>query len=185
MRVIAGEWRGARLEAGQSRDLRPLTGRIKESLFGGLGERIDDARVLDLFAGSGSFGIEALSRGARHVVFVENAAQVNKVLNKNLRRLAVALDRYEQLEMAVARALSLLAKQQRSFDIVFADPPFRRPMAQGLLDLLSKRRVLAQTGLLILRHHRKEVMAPCHRHFEQMRSKVYGDSVIEQFMEKP
>lgn len=122
MRVIAGSAGGIRLDAPRDRGTRPITDRVKETLFGILGERVLDARVLDLYAGSGAIGIEALSRGAAHATFVERSRDATELIRTNLRR--------TQLEaLGDVRAMSVerfLAGSQvgSPYDLVLLDPPY-------------------------------------------------------------
>ncbi len=122
MRVIAGTARGVPLRAPGERDTRPVTDRVKETLFGILGDRIPGARVLDLYAGSGALGIEALSRGAEHATFVERGRQALDAIRHNLAR--TGLDGRASIRARdVMRFLSDAAAEPR-FDLVFLDPPY-------------------------------------------------------------
>lgn len=181
MRIIAGKWKGAKLFASDARDLRPLTDRIKESLFGGIGERVESAQVLDLFAGSGSFGLEALSRGAAKATFVEKSPEVIRVLKKNIAKFAC--EHCEVMNIDVNKGVAYLEKTSKSFDILFGDPPFRKPMGQVLAELLSKHGpLIKKEGLVIIRHHKKEILNDGRTNFRLVRSQTYGDSVVDQFM---
>lgn len=123
MRVIAGSAGGIPLKVPQG-DTRPTTDRVREALFSALGSKVEGARVLDLFAGSGALGIEALSRGAASALFVEQSRAAADVLRGNLvkTRLAGGLVR----QMDVFRALADLARDGQTFDLVFSDPPYTR-----------------------------------------------------------
>ncbi|HXX62411.1 MAG TPA: 16S rRNA (guanine(966)-N(2))-methyltransferase RsmD, partial [Bacteroidota bacterium] len=122
MRVIAGLYRGRTLLTVKDLSVRPATDRVRQTLFDMLTNRVvlDGARVLDLFAGSGSLGIEAISRGASHVTFIENARGALEFIERNLRTLGCT-DLAEVLEMD---AMSYLQQPREVFDIVFADPPY-------------------------------------------------------------
>ncbi len=117
MRIIGGEAKGRRLDT-PDEGTRPLTGRVREALFSILGETVDGATVLDLFAGSGSFGLEALSRGAAEVVFVERDRRAVKVLERNIG--AVGLGGRVETETVV----DYLVRSDAGFDLVFVDPPY-------------------------------------------------------------
>jgi 16S rRNA (guanine966-N2)-methyltransferase len=131
MRVIAGTHGGRRLKAPDTSDTRPVTDRVKESVFSSLQSRVVDARVADLFAGAGSFGIEALSRGAASAVFVEQGRKALDALRDNLRSLG--------LEATVERAdvLQWIDRCVHRFDLVFCDPPW--PMDERTLTALLER----------------------------------------------
>ena len=122
MRVIGGEYRGLRLRAPRGTGTRPPTGRVRESVFSALGEQVREADILDLYAGSGSFGIEALSRGGRSAVFVERSRSALAALRSNL-ELVGAEKVAAVISSSVERYLSEVAQDPR-FDIVFADPPW-------------------------------------------------------------
>lgn len=121
VRILAGRWKGKRLDV--PRDARPTSGRAREALFDILQDIIVGGRVLDLFAGSGAIGLEALSRGAAEVVFVETD---RRALDVNLSRCAPAAATVEIFEADVRRAIDLLSREGRRFDLVFADPPYSR-----------------------------------------------------------
>lgn len=179
MRIITGEWKGVRLAGGNFRDLRPLTDRIKESLFGILGDEVAGARVLDLYAGVGSFGLEALSRGAETVVFVERARPVAALLRKNLAKVRCDPGRYRILTLDVWQALTLLSEESEPFDIVFADPPFRKKVGAKMLEALSPVEITAPGTLVVLRHHKEENLPEEVPPFRLEREKRYGDSVVK------
>ncbi len=133
MRVIAGTRGGRRLTAPPGDGTRPVSDRVKESLFSSLGATVDGATVLDLFAGSGSFGIEALSRGASTAVFVERERAALRALNGNLQVLGFDAE-------VVGRSVEgFLQANRRQFDLVFCDPPwpFDSLRVEGILDQLS------------------------------------------------
>lgn len=122
MRVIAGSARGVPLAAPRGRSTRPITDRVKETLFAILGDRVPDARVLDLYAGSGAIGIEALSRGAETAAFVERGREALAVLRANLAKTRLAASA-EVHATDVERFLAA-AEAERSWDIAFLDPPY-------------------------------------------------------------
>jgi 16S rRNA (guanine966-N2)-methyltransferase len=150
MRVIAGEAKGKKLVAPAGTTTRPAAERLRESLFGMLGERVEDARVLDLFAGSGALGIEALSRGAREVTFVERDDAAIGAIRRNLTTTGYA-DRGRVVRADVSAYLRRAADE---FDLVFCDPPYADVAL--LADLLAAddlRRVTR--GALVVRTLRK------------------------------
>lgn len=122
MRIISGQFKSRRLLSPPNDDTRPITDRVKESLFNHLRERVEDSTVLDLFSGSGSIGLEALSRGAAKVMFVERSRQCAKVLQKNIDTLGVG----EQTDVVMGDALSpaCLVRVPAPVDLVFFDPPY-------------------------------------------------------------
>ncbi len=148
MRVIAGTARGRPLVAPRGSGTRPITDRVKETLFAILGERVIDARVLDLYAGSGSIGIEALSRGAASCDFVEHDRRAVAAIRENLQRAGVA-------EHASVHATAVLRFLDRSdgdrFDLVAVDPPYDERAILAPLERLVGR--LAPRATVVVKHH--------------------------------
>ncbi|RLK47127.1 16S rRNA m(2)G-966 methyltransferase [Alkalispirillum mobile] len=146
LRIIGGAWRGRRLSVPRGPDLRPTGDRIRETLFNWLQARVPGARCLDLFAGSGVLGLEALSRGAAEVVFVERHPRVAAALRARLRDLGgEARGRVEQTD-----ALRYLAGPVQSMDVVFLDPPFRSSLGGDALHAVATHHWLAPDGRVYL-----------------------------------
>lgn len=127
-RIIAGEWRSRRCQFAAREGLRPTPDRVRETLFNWLGRRVADARCLDLFAGSGALGLEALSRGAREAVFVERDPMAAHAITANVRTLGTGRAIIEQTS-----AQAYLQRHNAPFDIVFIDPPFNAGMLPQVL----------------------------------------------------
>lgn len=176
MRVIAGSARGLTLTAPKGEATRPITDRVKETLFGILGERVPDARVLDLYAGSGAIGIEALSRGAAHATFVERGREALAALRANLEhtRLAAAA-RVEAAD--VERFLGSTAGGP--WDLVVLDPPYaERAIVAPLRSVAAH---LAPGATVVLKHHwRSEV--PVVEGLTTTRQRRFGETMLT-FME--
>ncbi|HEX5129316.1 MAG TPA: 16S rRNA (guanine(966)-N(2))-methyltransferase RsmD [Usitatibacter sp.] len=134
VRIIAGKWRSRIVKFPAAAQLRPTPDRVRETLFNWLGQRMDGLACLDLFAGSGALGFEALSRGARRVVMVESDRGIAEGLRGSARELGA-----EGLEVVNAEALSWLARGNERFDVVFVDPPFASELAQAALAVLPPR----------------------------------------------
>lgn len=137
MRVIAGERKGHALKAVPGNNTRPTTDKVKESLFSIIGPFFDGDMVLDLFAGSGGLGIEALSRGAERAVFIDQAALAIKTIRQNLEGCHFT-ERAEVYRNDAERALKLLHKNEWKFDLVFLDPPYKKQQLEKLLVTLEK-----------------------------------------------
>ncbi len=152
VRVIGGEWRSRRLRFPSARDLRPTPDRVRETLFNWLGQDLPGWRALDLFAGSGVLGIEALSRGAEWVGFVERSARVARALEDNLAGLDVPPERFSVWSMSARQWWSTMADTlDGPVDLVFLDPPFRRPeLLQQALDALAGATWLAADAQLFV-----------------------------------
>jgi len=153
MRVIAGEAKGRRLLSVPGHTTRPIADRVKESLFNILGDRVVDALFLDLFAGTGGVGIEALSRGARGAVFVEASWKAVEVIRRNLEATALA-DRAKVVRQDVFKFIRKQADIQ--FDIIYIAPPQHKGLWARTLRALDERALLAEDGLAIAQIHPKE-----------------------------
>ncbi len=154
MRVIAGEAKGKRLQVPRGTVTRPATDRLRESLFGTLGERVVDANILDLFAGSGALGIEALSRGAGRATFVERDATALAAIRRNVEATGFA----GRSTIARGDVASYLRLTTQRFDVVFADPPYAdADLLAILLAGPDLRRVTR--GVLVVRSLRKRAPA--------------------------
>lgn len=155
MRVIAGSAKGRLLRTVKNRGVRPTSDRVKETLFNVLGPRVVDADVLDLFAGSGAVGIEALSRGARSCIFVELMTPHLKVVAANLE--TTGLSRQAQLMRRDARAAVLdLANRGQQFDLIFVDPPYEQGLIPEILEAIAQHQLLRKEGWVVCEHYRKE-----------------------------
>ena len=159
MRVIAGQYRSRPLRSLRGLDVRPTSDRLRETLFNvltaGRPEALAGSVWLDLFAGTGAVGIEALSRGARAVYFVESSPRAAAVIRENLRALGIS-EGFEIHEREVQRALRLLDSKEVGPDYVFLDPPYRRRQAYDeTLRLLSQSRLLRPASTVIAEHEKK------------------------------
>jgi 16S rRNA (guanine966-N2)-methyltransferase len=182
MRVIAGKYGSRRLQALRGLELRPTSDRLRETLFdvltAGNPSVLDRTVWLDLFAGTGAVGIEALSRGAAMVHFVESSAPAAALIAQNLRSLKIESG-FEILRQDASRTLAQLEAKGVVFDFVFMDPPYQRPeIYRDVLERLSKSGLLKPDGLAIVEHQKKfdpgETFETLHRH----RRLVQGDSAL-------
>ena len=170
LRIVAGNWRSRLLDIADSPGLRPTSERIRETLFNWLAPHIDGASCLDLFAGTGALGLEALSRGAAGTVFVEKSAVAARVLKSNVEMLGATgatvceADAFEYLRQAPVR----------SFDIVFLDPPFAADMLEDLCRLIDERQVLAEGARVYLENDVATDEAVLPAGWELLKSKVAG-----------
>ena len=151
MRVIAGIAKGRRLVTLKGTSKRPTSDRVKESIFSVLGERIPGTDVVDLFAGTGNLGIEALSRGARSALFVDNSIQARERIEKNL-HLTQFRDRADIWRCDCYAALRRLHAEHTVFDLIFADPPYGRGIGLRTLRHLDRHNVLKPDGAFVLEH---------------------------------
>ncbi len=180
MRIIAGSHKGRRLLSPKTSDLRPTSGRVKEALFSILGDRISGAMVLDLFAGTGAIGIEALSRGAKHVVFVESHRTSLRLLRDNLDQCGLS----KNTEIYPGEAVSFLQHAERkglSFDIAFADPPYFDDSVNTLLPLLGQSAMIRSHTVVILEHPTKHSIPAQVGPLKRTRQYRYGDTSLSLF----
>ena len=148
VRIIAGTAKGHKLRVPRGITVRPTLDRAKEGLFNALGKRVVGSSVLDLYAGSGALGIEALSRGAASAQFVEIRADVARIIEQNLAKTKLA-ERGTVLVAAAAEALQRFINASKSFDIIFADPPYKSKEALDILQVLGRKKLLNENGLVI------------------------------------
>jgi 16S rRNA (guanine966-N2)-methyltransferase len=178
IRIIGGAFKGRRLKMLRSPLVRPMPAKLREALFNILGERVRDAAALDGFAGTGSIGLEALSRGARTVVFVDDFYPAVKTIRDNLARCA-AEDRARVLHQEFNRAVIGLAKEGARFDLIFLDPPYKLLEERNPLKVIKKREILNAKGTIILRHFRKTALDL--RYFDPKRDVILGDDTLSFF----
>ena len=178
MRVITGSARGRRLETLEGEDVRPTTDRIKEAIFSIIQFQTEGRSFLDLFAGSGQMGIEALSRGAAEAVFVDSAKRSVEVVKRNLK--ATGLERDAKVFQADFR--SFLSMNSRRFDIVFLDPPYRTGALQEALPLVA--RTMNDTGVILAENPLDEELSAQYGDFVLDRQYRYGKIKISTFRHK-
>ena len=161
MRIIAGHAHGRRLKAPRGLHTRPTSARARESIFSRLAVRMDleGVRVLDIFAGSGSLGIESLSRGASHVTFVDSSREAAAAIRANLAQLEL-LDRARLVVSDVHRALGELRRSRDSFDLVFVDAPFKNDISGDVLALLGEFNLVAPGGWVVVEQSKRAPAAP-------------------------
>jgi 16S rRNA (guanine966-N2)-methyltransferase len=172
MRVVAGTHRGRSLKAPKGEQTRPTSDRVREALFSILGESVAGATVLDLFAGSGALGIEALSRGAAHATFVDTANAAISVINDNLETLELE---GEVVRMPALRALACTPVTSRQYDLVFIDPPYRLASALGPELSVALQTVLAPTARVVTESDRRD---PLPLELPLQLERRYGDTLI-------
>jgi len=192
MRIIAGRFRGRKLKSPPSLATRPTSDRLRETLFNILAPRIEGARFLDLCAGTGAVGIEALSRGASHVTFVDQSRKMCALIEANLEGLAIDED---EIEIVTSEALHFLGTAQRNssepsltvgrlprrqpFDIIFFDPPYAADYGP-LLNYLgeSTASLLSKEGIVIVEHFSKNVLNEEFGQLKRRRVRKQGDSSL-------
>ena len=170
MRVIAGSAKGRKLKTLEGLDVRPTTDKVKEAIFSAIQFDLPGAVVLDLFAGSGQMGIEALSRGAETAVFVDRSARSLQMTKENL----------ESVQLHQAEAQSFLQTTAMQFDIAILDPPYRKGFHEKLLPLLAER--MADEGIVICEHETGLEMPETVGVLEQKKQKKYGAITVTTYV---
>lgn len=178
MRVIAGQFRGLHLRVLRGMRVRPTTDRVRESLFAILRHDVPGARVLDLFAGSGSLGIEALSRGATHATFVDAYGPCLDTVRHNLEAVRAEPESARLIRADVANALDLFETSDESFDVVFVDPPYDSNLANEALRGIGMTRIVADSGVVVVEHAHKTRPADFFGDLARVRVETYGETSV-------
>ena len=176
MRVIAGAYKGRTLAPVKGRT-RPTAAKVREAIFNILGSAVAGARVLDLYAGTGALGIEALSRGARAAVFVEDHPEALQVLRRNLESLGL-LAQATVLPLAVLAALKKLASRSEPFDLVFLDPPYGGVAAVATLAALGSSELLRPQARVVAEHSKRESLPALGGRLTLKDLRRYGDTQV-------
>jgi 16S rRNA (guanine(966)-N(2))-methyltransferase RsmD len=177
VRIIGGEARSRQIDAPKGMDTRPTQDKVRESLFNILRWDLNGRIVLDLFAGSGALGLEALSRGAAYAIFVDSSAQAAKIVQSNVERLGFA-DRAKVIRADWKAAVSALAPNSKGgFDLIFLDPPYAMVNTGEMCNHMLKCRILANSPLVVI-EHALETPPRLYADFRVTDSRRYGDTGI-------
>ena len=179
MRIISGEKKGIRLFSLKKRKIRPTSDKVKGAIFNILSS-VEDQKILDLFAGSGALGIEALSRGAQEVVFVDNSFSSLDLIRRNLEKLGFE-DKSKLFKKNVLRFLK--SKTEGKFDLILVDPPYGKGLCQKVLEILSGKEILNPEGVLVIEYHKKEKIEKV-ENLILLQERRYGDTVVSFFKKK-
>lgn len=177
MRIGAGEYRGHRLTGPRGAGIRPLRDRVRLALFDTVRELVPGARFLDLFAGTGAVGLEALSRGAARAVFVDNSKQAVRVIRDNIHRLGCA-SRAEVIEGDVFTALRSLVRGGRAFDLAFVGPPYGSGLAPRTVEVLAELHPLAPGSVVVAETFHKEPISDQYGELTLELRRTYGETVL-------
>ena len=181
MRIIAGNFKGKKVLEPKDINTRPLKDLTKESIFNILKHsnkfdiNIEGSSILDLFSGVGSFGVECLSRGAKHVTFVENYNGVLPILKKNLSSLKID-EKYQVIEQNILNGINL-KNSINAFDIIFLDPPYKEKNLKKILDNISSEKLMKDNGVIIIHRHKNE-KDQLSKNLKIIEEKKYGISKI-------
>ena len=175
MRILSGDFKGKKILAGDDMSIRPATNRIKEIIFAVLDEFCTGRNVLDLFSGSGSLGLEALSRGAQSITFVELDKLALQVLTKNI-------DQFNNIKHKItvihSDAFTYLERLNNTFDLIIMDPPFRYPHLQKITDLIFTNQILKKAGVLVVHHEVDNPLLRSNTTYHYYKQKKVGRSLV-------
>ena len=174
MRVISGKYKGRKIDGFNIEGTRPTMDRVKESMFASIQNKIEGSVVLDLFAGSGALGIEALSNGAKYVYFVDNSSEVERVLKNNLR----GMEDYKIMMIDYNKALKSFRDSSIKFDIILLDPPYDRHFINKILDFIYDNNLLNEGGIIVTEYETEKVKTEKYRIYK---TKKYGHKTVTIF----
>jgi 16S rRNA (guanine966-N2)-methyltransferase len=175
-RVTSGSARGRKLKGPQGLQFRPTTGLVKKCIFSYPFMDVRGAKILDLFAGAGSLGIEAMSRGGREVVFVENNPIVVKVLHTNIHQCGFSAESKIHRE-DVFYFMEKTGRKKQQFDFIFADPPYQKTWRERIVEMVDRNDLLTPEGLLILEHGKMDPDLGSHR-IRLLKQKTFGHCIV-------
>lgn len=176
MKVISGTLKGRNISGYNIEGTRPTMDRVKESLFAMIQENIKNSTVLDLFAGSGQLGIEAISNGSSICYFIDNNKEVIKILNKNITNLNIK-DKSIIILSDWKKALNNFSDKQIKFDLIFIDPPYDYDVYEKILQKVSDLNLLTKNGLIVLEHHNLK-LKDTYNNLTLYKEKKYGSKSI-------
>lgn len=182
MRIISGKFKGRNLVSFKADHIRPTMDRVKETIFNKWMMYVDQARVLDLFAGTGNLGLEALSRGAAYVEFVEKNSKSISLINKNIEMLKIDKQDYQVIQKDVFPYLK--SSKMTPFDLIFIDPPFTEKMAHDVMVLLSQSQVFNENTRIVIESIKQERMDNQYGKLICYDQQDYGDKYLSFFRQQ-
>lgn len=183
MRVIAGSLKGRRLKPPRGIETRPTTDRVKESIFSMIHTSITDSIIIDLFSGTGNLGIEALSRGAEKVFFVDKNKNSIKLIKENIESMGLK-EKSEVLFCDALRAIKRLASLPNKFDIIFMDPPYSKGFIIPCMEAIDAERILNEDGFILIEHDLKDTLPNKVGRLTKRKEKKYGNTMISIYAEE-
>ena len=177
IRIIGGELKGRKLVTVAGKETRPTADRVRESIFNIIGDFVRNARVLDLYAGTGAMGLEALSRGAKLVFFVENHKTALAALAKNIKKCSLE-NKTGTIRWNILDNLTILQSHRPAFDLVFIDPPYNKDMIRPTLSHLARCQCLANGAHLAIEHSPLEPVPANRPEFEMDDQRRYGKTLV-------
>jgi 16S rRNA (guanine966-N2)-methyltransferase len=176
MRVIAGEFKGRQLKSVPGKSTRPTTDKVKEAVFQVMGPFFDGGIVLDLFAGSGSLGIEAISRGMDSGVFVDKNPKAIHTISENLKTVKIE-DKVELFRTDAVRALKAIAKREMQFDLILLDPPYKKVEYDKILIKIIESNLIKENGIIYCEHDFEDKLAASYGPLSLIKHENYGGTI--------
>lgn len=183
MKIIAGEAKGRVIKSRKGTETRPTLANVKESLFSIIHPYINGCYFLDLFSGTGSIGLEALSRGAKRAVMIEKDPEALKIIIENINNLGFE-NRCRAYKNDAIRAIEILGRKKEKFDIIFMDPPYKDELCREVLKAIKKADILEINGLIICEHHIFEDLTEDIEGFEFRDRRIYGKKAMAFFVKE-
>lgn len=177
LRIVAGLLKGRKLKTAKGLRIRPTADKIKEALFNILGDRVFNSNFLDLFAGTGNVGIEAFSRGAQKVTFIDNNLASIRLIEENINLCNLA-DKSRIIKSDYFKAIKKLSKQNEKFDIIFADPPYNTALAKNCLQYLEEIDIGISNCLIIVEHYHKKKLLSEVGKFRLIKQRNFGETIL-------
>lgn len=181
MRIISGSYKGRKLKSSNNLHIRPTTDRVKEYIFNILQDFPLNKKVVDIFSGSGNLGIEALSRGAKEIHFVDNSNESLNVLKNNIQTLEIPKSNYK---IFLSDAVKFAEKSDTYFDLYLLDPPFNYPFLQKLMDRLFENKIVTDKCMIVVEHEITNPINDFSKLYEIIKQKKFGRSLISFIVKK-
>jgi 16S rRNA (guanine(966)-N(2))-methyltransferase RsmD len=192
MRIIGGEHRGRTIKMPKTGKARPTQDRVREAVFNIIREKVPGSKVLDLYAGSGAFGIEALSRGAQSAIFVDNNINCIRAIKSNLSSVDYRAPLARVFKNEAVKAIAALKEKGAAFDIIFLDPPYNKAsfdklrisLAKNCLIKIAGCDILSQHGFVVAEHFVKDILPEETGTLSLVKRRKYGDTVVSFYQKK-
>lgn len=177
MRIISGTARGRRLKSPEGNKIRPTSDRVKESIFNMLAFQLPGKKVLDLFAGTGNLGLEALSRGAVHATFVDVDREAQKLIMHNIKLLGFE-ERARVCHMDSFEAVRRMGLKKEKFDIIFIDPPYKEGLYEEIIETVIKGDIIENDGYMVIEHPSAVKLDEVYWSLQMIKNRKYGNTTV-------
>jgi len=180
LKIIAGKYKGFKLKQFEGKEIRPTPGKVREAVFDILGTDTINSDFLDLFAGTGAMGIEAFSRGARSVTFVDKNKRAIDLIKSNLTKIYCS-DFSNIIKSNYLNALGKMETVQKTYDIIFIDPPYKQDCALKVMMNIDKSQIIKENSIILLQHHVDEKIGSNFKNMVLTKEKKYGSTIVSIF----